>query len=239
MSIGLVPKAHHRGNPDRAEHRWPAVAATLVALALYAFLPSDFDPVLRYSVVAVCLAVLVLLVVVNPLRMRTQTKWSRILSVGNVIVFGIANYIALVQLVVMLVQAEADQDGSLLFAAAQVWATNVIVYALLYWELDRGGPVIRSTVARTKLPRADFRFPQDEDADTIIEVAQGSSYASDWTPSFIDYLFFSVSNAMAFSPPDAMPLTGRMKILVGLQALGAFVLLVLVIARAVALLGGG
>lgn len=42
---------------------------------------------------------------------------------------------------------------------------------------------------------------------------------------------------MAFSPPDAMPLSARAKILFGLQAFGGFVILVLVIARAVSLLG--
>ena len=69
------------------------------------------------------------------------------------------------------------------------------------------------------------------------EVARESSKRSGWTPNFIDYLYFSLANCMAFSPPDAVPLSARMKILVGLQALAAFVVLVLVIARAVALRG--
>jgi len=239
MAVGLVPETHHRGNPDRAEHRWPAVGAALVALALYAFLPSDFEPILRIVVVAVCLAVLVVLIIVNPHRMRRQTTWSRWLSIGLVAVLGIANYVAFVQLILMLIEAEVDQDASLLLASAQVWGTNVVVYALLYWELDRGGPVTRSSAPRTELPRADIRFPQDENGDAITEVASGSSYGADWTAGFIDYLYVSASNSMSFSPPDAVPLTTRMKIFFGLQALSGFVLLVLVIARAVALLGGG
>jgi hypothetical protein len=68
-------------------------------------------------------------------------------------------------------------------------------------------------------------------------VAVNSSVKSGWTANFIDYLYFSMSNAMAFSPPDAVPLTNRMKILVGLEALGAYLLLVLVIARVVSLFG--
>ena len=118
-----------------------------------------------------------------------------------------------------------------------MWCTHVISYALLYWELDRGGPVVRATAPRSEIPAADIRFPQDEDADAVEEVAAGSSIRSGWTAGFIDYLYFSLSNTMAFSPPDALPLTGRMKVLVGLQSLAGFVVLVLVIARAVSLLG--
>lgn len=221
----------------RAEHRWPAVASVLVALILYVLLPSSFLPLVRYGVAAVCVVLLVPTIIVNPVRLKTQTKLSRWLSIGLTILLAIANTVALVQLVIQLVQAESDQSGTLLLAAAQVWATNVIVFALIYWELDRGGPVTRTLAKRADLPNADIRFPQDEDRDTVIEVSRGSSVKSNWTASFVDYLYFSVSNAMAFSPPDALPLTPRAKILVGLQALCAYVILVLVIARAVSLLG--
>ncbi|MDF1480219.1 hypothetical protein PYV02_14120 [Leifsonia sp. H3M29-4] len=231
-----MPKNIAEGQ-GRPEHRWPAVASILVALTLYALLPSSFLPTLRYAVVAVCLALLVPMVVINPVRMRTQTPWSRWLAIGLTVLLAVANTVALVQLIVQLVTAKSDQDGTLLLAAAQVWATHVIVFALIYWEMDRGGPVVRTLTARKELPDADIRFPQDEDHDAVIEVARGSSANSNWTAGFVDYLYFSASNTMAFSPPDAMPLTARAKILVGLQALGAFVILVLVIARAVSLLG--
>lgn len=221
----------------RAEHRWPAVASVLVALVLYVTFPSDFTPWVRYVVVGLCVLLLIPLILLNPLRMTRQTKWSRRLSTGLAIVLIVANHVALVQLIVALVEANSDADGTLLLTSVQVWVTHVIVYALLYWELDRGGPVIRATAPRDEIPEADVRFPQDEDADAVSEVARGSSTLSGWTASFIDYLYFSLSNMMAFSPPDAIPLSGRFKMLVGLQALAGFVVLVLVIARAVALLG--
>lgn len=221
----------------RPEHRWPAVASIVVALTLYLLLPSSFLPALRYTVAAVCVALLVPMIVINPVRLKTQTPLSRWLSLGLTALLALANTVALVQLVVQLVRAKSDQDGTLLLAAAQVWTTNVIVFALIYWEMDRGGPVTRTLVKRSELPDADIRFPQDEDRDTVIEVSRGSSVKSNWTAGFVDYLYFSASNAMAFSPPDALPLTARAKILVGLQALAAYVLLVLVIARAVSLLG--
>jgi len=223
----------------RTEHRWPAVGAILVALTLYALLPSSFLLPVRLGVIAVCVLLLIPVVAINPVRLNRETRWSRRLSVAGTVVLALANHVALVQLVVQLLQAESDEDGTLLLAATQVWLTHVIVYALVYWEMDRGGPVVRTTVTRADLPRADIRFPHDEDADAVVEVARGSSEHSNWTPSFVDYAYTSLTNTMAFSPPDAMALTTRAKILFGLQAFGGFVILVLVIARAVSLLGGG
>jgi hypothetical protein len=224
-------------NKDRAEHRWPAVGAILVALMLYALLPSDFLPALRIAVIVICLLLLIPVIAVNPVRFNRQTKWSRGASIAGTVVLAIANHIALGQLIMQLLQTESDADGTLLLAATQVWITHVIVYALIYWEMDRGGPVTRTQVPRGELPLADIRFPQDEDHDTVAEVKAGSSATVNWTASFVDYAYFSLSNTMAFSPPDAMPLLARTKVLVGLQAFAGFVILVLVIARAVALLG--
>jgi hypothetical protein len=222
---------------ERAEHRWPAVGAILVALTLYALLPSSFFLQLRIGVIAICVLLLIPVIAINPVRFTTQTVWSRRASIAGTVVLAVANHVALAQLVTQLLQAESDADGTLLLAATQVWITHVIVYALIYWEMDRGGPVIRTTAQRADLPLADIRFPQDEDHDAVTEVAAGSSTKFNWTASFVDYAYFSLSNTMAFSPPDAMPLRARTKILVGLQAFGGFVILVLVIARAVSLLG--
>jgi hypothetical protein len=206
-------------------------------LTLYALLPSSFFPALRIAVIAICVLLLIPVVAINPVRFNTQTTWSRWASVAGTIVLAIANHVALVQLVIQLVEAKSDADGTLLLAATQVWITHVIVYALIYWEMDRGGPVVRSTAKRADLPLADVRFPQDEDHDAIQEVAAGSSAKVNWTASFVDYAYFSITNTMAFAPPDAMPLRARTKVLVGLQSFGGFVILVLVIARSVSLLG--
>jgi len=221
----------------RAEHRWPAIVALVVALTLYALLPSTFLPELRYAAVGLGALLLIPLIVVNPTRFTRQKMWSRWLSVGQVLFLGLANQVALVQLVIELIHSEKSDGPSLLLAALQVWITNVILYALIYWELDRGGPVVRTTAKRAELPQADFRFPQDEDHDAIEEVSARSSAKSDWTPSYLDYLYFSLSNSMAFSPTDAMPLSHRAKALMGLESFAGFVILALVIARAVSLLG--
>ena len=128
----------------------------------------------------------------------------------------------------------ARPDGAaLLLAAGQVWLTNVLVFALAYWELDRGGPVSRTQIARPRLPVADFRFPQDEDHDAITEVAKRSAAKSGWAPGFIDYFYVSVTNSSAFSPTDTMPLSPRAKLLMATESVSALCMSVLVIAYAV------
>jgi hypothetical protein len=112
----------------------------------------------------------------------------------------------------------STSGGSLLLGAMQVWITNVIGFGLLFWELDRGGPVARRKLPRKELPAADWRFSQDENDDAVVEVAAGSSKTSGWVPIFVDYLYVSLTNSSAFSPTDTMPLTSRAKALMGLQA---------------------
>lgn len=221
---------------DQAEHRWPAAIAILIALVLYAFLPSSFTPWVRYVVVGLCAVMFIPLLILNPHRLQRETTWSRRLAAATVLVLLLANQVALVQLVYLLVTDRA-QGPELLLAAVQVWVTNVIAFALVYWEMDRGGPVARRLQPREKVKLADFRFPQDEDHDAIDEVRGRSSKVADWMPGYVDYLYFSASDSMAFSPTDAMPLSHRAKLLMVFEAFAGFVILALVIARAVSLLG--
>lgn len=231
----MEPVTQHPSRTAAPEHRWPAVVGLLGALALYAFLPNELVGSLRFVVVGAGLALLIPLLVVNPHRLTRQTIWSRRLSVGLALLLVLANQVTLVLLVFKLVGGHEEAPG-LLVAALQVWVANVIGFALLYWEVDRGGPVVRTTWARTELPPADLRFPQDEDGDAVAEVAMRSSVTLDWTPRFADYLYTSLSNSMAFSATDALPLSQRFKLLMGLQAFGGFVILALVIARSVNIL---
>ena len=223
---------------SRVESRWPAAGTIFVALLLYALLESSFPPLLRYGVAAVGVVLLVPALAINPLSAKHQKPWSRPLSITLSLLLAVANGVDLVILIMRLLEPASKAEAPiLLLAAVQVWVVNIISFAYIFWQLDRGGPVVRAESKRDTLPEADFRFPQDENFDAVAEVAVNSSRRSGWTANFIDYLYYSLSNAMAFSPPDAVPLTNRMKILTGVEALGAYVLLVLVIARAVSLLG--
>src|SRR4051794_13635103 len=145
--------------------------------------------------------------------MTRDSLWERAVALSLVGLIAVANAVALVLLLRQLVTTDNSRAVELLIAAGQVWLTNVIVYGLAFWELDRGGPVARTHLPRPDLPPADFRFPQDEDHDTVLEVQAGSSKVSDWVPAIVDYLYVSVTNSSAFSPTDTMPLSTRAKIL--------------------------
>jgi hypothetical protein len=176
------------------------------------------------------------LVWANPRRRTKETTLLRWLSIGLVLLIALANAVSLVLLVDQLVHSHTKQGGQLLLGAGQVWVTNMIVFALAFWELDRGGPVRRTRTPRPQIPPADFRFPQDEDHDAIAEVAVRSSAKSDWSPAFLDYFYVSVTNSSAFSPTDTMPLSHRAKMLMATESVSAIMLSVLVIARGVSLL---
>jgi hypothetical protein len=216
-----------------SEHRFPAALAIVIGAALYAALPSDLTLGSRFVIPGLELVLLLPVLAYNPRRFTRQTTWSRVLSLGLVVVIGIANLFSLVLLVRALIQGAANDSHKLLLAALQIWLTNIIVFGLAYWELDRGGPVKRATLGRDEMPPADFRFSQDEDKDTIPEVAASSSEQVDWAPVLVDYLYVSLTNSSAFSPTDTMPLSSRVKLLMGVQASSALIVSLLVIARAV------
>jgi hypothetical protein len=221
----------HPGEP-----RLPAACAVVVAILLYTLLPTTLIVGPRFVVPVLELLLFVPLVAANPRRMTTQNRILRRLSIALVLLIAAANSVALVLLIHELFAGKANEGKSLLLAAGQVWLTNILVFGLAFWELDRGGPVTRTRTRRPLLPAADFRFPQDEDHDAVSEVAAGSSVKSGWAPGFIDYLYVSVTNSSAFSPTDTMPLSPRAKMLMGIQSMSAILISVLVIARGVSLL---
>ncbi len=229
-------RTRHPRHQRRGEARLPAAVATLVAIALYLALPEQLLVGPRFVVPALEIVLLVPLIAINPRRVTRQTRLSRVMSLSLVVVIGVTNMGALGLLIHDLVAGAADSGQALLLGALQVWLTNVIAFGLAYWELDRGGPVKRTQASRADLPLADFRFSQDENADTVEEVAEGSSVKSDWVPTLLDYLYVSVTNSTAFSPTDTMPLSSRAKVLMAVQSVAALLTSLLVIARAVSVL---
>ena len=230
MTRGSSPREHP------GESRYPAAIATLAAVALYALLPGPLVLGPRFVVPVLELLLLVPLLVGNPRRMTRETAALRAISIALLLLIAATNTVSLGLLVDELVSGSRQGGGALLAGAAQVWLTNVIVFALAYWELDRGGPVVRTREPRADLPPADFRFPQDEDHDAVDEVASRSSVLADWSPGFVDYFFVSVTNSSAFSPTDTMPLSHRAKMLMAVESVSALMLSVIVIARGVSLL---
>jgi hypothetical protein len=226
-----------QSKPRRGEARLPSALTVVVAIVLYALLPEQLILGPRLVIPALEVILLVALIIVNPRRMTRDNPWERAAALTLIGLIAVANAVALVLLLRQLVTTGNSRAVELLIAAGQVWLTNVIVYGLAFWQLDRGGPVARTHLPRAELAPADFRFPQDEDHDTIEEVQVGSSKMSDWVPAIVDYLYVSLSNSSAFSPTDTMPLLTRTKILMGIESMSALVISVLVIAKGVGSLG--
>ena len=114
--------------------------------------------------------------------MTRETRWSRLASITLASLMILANLIALG----MLVHAMTEKNSSgepLLVAATQVWLTNLIGFGLLFWELDRGGPVARRVKPHKQMAAADWRFSQDENHDAVEEVAATASRNSGWIPT--------------------------------------------------------
>jgi hypothetical protein len=134
------------------------------------------------------------------------------------------NLVSLGYLMHELTALHVTNGRELLLAALQVWLTNIVAFALVFWELDRGGAVARLPSSDKPQQRADFLFPQDDPRVAGV---------TPWIPMFVDYLYVSITNSTAFSPTDTLPLTTRAKALMSLQATIALVTALLVIARAV------
>jgi uncharacterized membrane protein len=192
-----------------ALRHWPEAVAVLLAAVLFATLPDAFVPgpiVVRYVVALLEAGLAVMLIAGN--RRRASLGLIGLIGVGNATTLG--------YLIHQLLYAGTVTGRPLLYAAFDIWVTNVIVFALLYWELD--GQTIEVT---------DFAFPQNSDPEVK---------AKGWEPRFTDYLYVAYTNASAFSPTDTMPLTRRAKLLMLLQSAVSITTLLLVAARAVNIL---
>jgi hypothetical protein len=221
----------------QGENRLPPALAVVAALVVYALLPNSLQFLGRFVIPGLEVLLLVALILTNPRRITHQTQWSRTVSIGLAVIVIVSNLLALGLLIPELSNKAASGEN-LLVAAMQIWVTNVIGFALLYWELDRGGPVARRSKPRVEMLAADWRFSQDENEDTVYEVSRTSSEVSGWVPVFIDFLYLSLTNSSAFSPTDTMPLTSRAKVLMATQATAALLVSLLLVARAVGSLGG-
>jgi hypothetical protein len=229
----MTDRFSHRTAVREGEVRLPASVAIIAAAATYAALPHDllFGP--RWLIPAIEGVLLVTLVVINPRRLTRETTLSRLASLVLVAVIIVTNTVSLGFLIRDLTAPHPVAGRQLLVGALQVWITNMIAFALAYWELDRGGAIARLPSSNAPKKRLDFMFPQDQ--DDIAALALGSKDER-WMPVFVDYLYLSMTNSIAFSPTDTLPLTTRAKVLMAFESLAAMVTSLLVIARAVNIL---
>lgn len=205
------------------EPRWPASVALAVCAGLYLALPNRLVVGPRWM-----LPILIVLPLI-PLssgrhRHPNESRYVRWLTLSLIALVTAANVVSMALLVHHLLHTQVVQGRALIYSAVAVWLTNVIVFGLWFWEVDRGGPHIRAGACDLY---PDLQFPQMENPQLA---------PPQWSPSFTDYLYTSFANGTSFAPADAMPLTLRLKALFLGESLVSLITIAVVAARAVNIL---
>jgi hypothetical protein len=211
----------------RIESRWLVTLAVIAVFVLLLFLPAR---VRVFPIWVGCALVSALIAPMVALSLATdKRRWLHIESTATLVFIVITGFALLYNLQFLLsqmVRGEVKLTGfTLLTSSIAVWATNVLIFSLVYWRIDRGGPEARANQAT---PKPDWLFPQQ----TVPELAPNG-----WCPSFIDYLFLAFCTGTAFSPTEALPLTSRAKALMMLESVLSLVTIITVLARAINILG--
>ncbi len=208
--------------PGTPENRLPVALAIVVAITLERLIPTTYTVVPRWPLVGLELLLLAVLVGINPVRLSRRTTAGRWASLGLTAAITVDNTASAVILDHRILTGQVSNNAAMLLGSgAAIFVTNVIAFGIWYWELDRGGPFARNDGDH---PYPDFLFPQMSDPTN-------SNPA--WRPIFVDYLYVSYTNVVAFSPTDTMPLSRWAKLMMAVQSLVALSTLALVFARAV------
>ena len=215
------------GQTPRIEPRWPVILTVLAVVCLLAVLPG------RVRLLPIWLSYVIAIGVSAPMAAVTlaaaKERWlhvERMITLLFFVVVGVGTLTGLAYLIHAMVHRSAETTGlQLLTSSIAFWVINVLIFSLLYWQIDRGGPEARANNACTK---PDWLFPQ---------AGVGEDVPPDWRPTFVDYLFLGFSTATAFSPTDALPLTSRAKMLMMLESTISLATILVVAARAINILG--
>jgi hypothetical protein len=207
----------------RDDPLWPGQLGILAVLVLYFVLPPRLTIGPNWIVPAAEGVLLAALVISTP-RSAEPQRYRRAFVMVVLLVATVANLVAVALLTHYLIVGGHARGADLINGGALIWCTNLLLFAVWYWELDRGGPL----AGRAHHPVApDFLFPQMSD----------ERYAAPgWKPHFPDYLYVSLTNQTAFSPTDSMPLTPRAKLLMGTQGIASLITVGIIVARAVNIL---
>ncbi len=208
-----------------ADPIWHVQLTVLFALLLQLTLPDKFVAGPRF-VLPILEAFLVVSLYVTSKKIDLGNALLRKFnSITLIVLIALANVYALQRLAhTLLIGGKVEDGHGLILAAVNIFLTNIIVFALLYWETDAGGPIKRLV---TDIRERDFSFPQMQNPELA---------PLKWMPNFVDYLYLSATNATAFSPTDTMPLTRIAKLFMLIQSLISLTTLALVASRAVNIL---
>jgi hypothetical protein len=227
---------YHEHLARRAIDFWLARGAVLVIVGLQVAIVNDLTIGPRWLAPAIELALLLPLSIATAWTQKrartasTSEQWDvvgrdrlmvRRLAIALTAVVTLMNFGALARLIAAILGGTAGSGRTLLLDATNIWATNVIIFALWFWALDRGGPAAKG-------------FRPDKGNDFIFTQQQQTGETdrfSGWSPGFIDYLFLAFTNATAFSPADTFPLTIRAKLLMMAESAISLATIALVASR--------
>jgi hypothetical protein len=213
--------------PVAVEPRWPialAVSAfTAITVALRILEPDRESLGPTWLVPGIEIAMLGALLAADPARVAARASWLRRLSIALVLSLVVVAVSSTAVLISDLIRGAtvAESAGPLLTSGALIWLGNCLVFGLLYWLLDSGGPLARY---RGEHQYPDFAFSQQMSPELA---------PPGWRPQFVDYLILGLTTSMAFSPTDVMPMVLWAKLTMALQSLISLLVFGLVIARAV------
>ena len=204
---------------------WPVQLTILAAIILQISLPEQFTAGSRILMPVLEGILLIVLSVTHSRTLLVRRILRRINVIAVLVLMAISNIYALQQLShELLVGGKITNGHELIRSAINIYLTNIIIFALVYWAIDGGGAAMRASETPN---RPDFLF---------VEMSLPQFVGPNWFPSFVDYLALSGNTALAFSPTDTMPLTRRAKLLMLVQAFVSLVIVGLVAARAVNIL---
>jgi uncharacterized membrane protein len=204
---------------------WGPMLIVAIAIALDVVLPNKLRLGPRWLVPGLEALLLVGLALASPGRRARHYRRRRTVVLILIALLSATNAVSLALLVHYLVIGGHETGKDLILSGGLLWINNVLIFALWYWELDRGGPVDR--MRHTSEP-PDFLF---------VQMSTPELGPKGWVPGLVDYLYLSFTNSTAFSPTDTMPLTPMAKSLMAGQSLIALITVGLVVARAVNILG--
>jgi uncharacterized membrane protein len=216
-----------KGTLERHDPIWGPLAIVTGAIVLDVSLPEKLTLGPNWLLPGLEALLLLGLLIASPHPRVRHSPLRRRIAISLIALVSATNIVSLYLLTHFLLHhgTTPEQGRPLILAGVVLWVTNVLLFGLWYWELDRGGPTARAMNPDAK---PDFLFPQ--------MTLPAEHTPSNWTPGLIDYLYVSFTNATAFSPTDTMPLTATVKLLMSTQALASLLTIGLVVARAVNIL---
>jgi uncharacterized membrane protein len=215
----LLANKHHDIDPV-----WHVQILVVAAVIMQFILPQTFSAEPRQLIAIISFLLVIALSFTTPKAAVFQSIGRRINVIVLVALLGVANIYSLYRVANQLLEGKISNGRDLVLTALNIFLTNIVVFALLYWEMDGGGPGKRKIAKNNE---RDFLFPQHNLTD---------SESKKWIPTFVDYFYVSSTNAMAFSPTDAMPLSRRIKMLMLTQSIVSLTTIALIISRAVNIL---